>query len=271
MNNYLFQEREMTMAERDILKVNEKYMTETVIKAVDILNLIARKSTTATEICQELNLNKSTAHRLLYTLEYANMIEKDAENRSYRVGIKLVELCSLRLNDVELKTEAKPYLQNLARQINQAVHLAIYEAGKAVFIDKFDVANSIRMYSGIGKTIPIHCSAIGKALIMMHSDNEIADIIREYGMEVYTPFTLRTPEALLAQIHEARINGYTIDNCEHEDTICCLAVPIFDYRNNIIASISTAAHKPLNIDQTRLIALLKQTSKDISGAIGYVR
>ena len=126
----------------------------------------------------------------------------------------------------------------------------------------------MRMYSAIGRAIPIHCSAIGKSLLLNMDDKEILELLEKFGMKSFTPFTITSPEALIAQIHEARLKGYTVDNGEHENRVCCLAVPIYDYRGDIIAAISTAAHRIIPVDQDELIRLLKQTSKQISERLG---
>ena len=251
-------------------KSQNQYLSTTVLKSVEILNMLGTRNMSAAEIGSALCINKSTVHRLLATLEYARYIERVGDTRAYRIGIKLVELCSVRLNDIEIKTEAKPFLRELVDGIRQPVHLGIYSMGNAVYIDKIDVASSMRLYSAIGKTIPVHCSAISKALIMNQSDEEIRAILDKYGMPGFTPFTLSTPDALLAQIHEARAKGYTLDNGEHEENVLCLAVPVYDYRNDIIAAISTAAFKQNVVNQADLIRMLKETAKKISSRLGYL-
>lgn len=248
---------------------DDRYLATTVLRCVDILNLLGAHNMTASQIAEALDLNKSTVHRMLYTLEYCGYIERVSDSRTYCIGLKLVELCSLRINDIEVLTEAKPYLRSLVETIRQPVHLAIYNAGAAVYIDKIDIMSSMRIYSAIGKTIPVHCSAVGKALLLNKTDSEILAILQRYGMQEFTPYTITSPEKLLAQLHDAKIKGYTVDNGEHEENVFCLAVPIYDYRNDIIASISTAANRATNINRSALIDLLKSTSYDISRRLGY--
>lgn len=173
-------------------KTEDQYLSSTVLKAVDILNLIAYAGSTPSEISATLKLNKTTVHRLLCTLEYAGFIEQIPNTHEYRIGIKLVGICSTRVNDIEIITEAKPYLTELVRQINQPVHLGIYNAGKAVYVDKIDVINTIRIYSAIGKAIPVHCSALGKALLLDRSDEEILQILHAMGCRLLRMKRLQT-------------------------------------------------------------------------------
>lgn len=250
-------------------QTDKRYLATTVLKTIDVLNLLGQRNMTATEICSTLELNKSTVHRLLYTLEYAGFIEKIADTHSYRLSIKLVQLCSVRINDIELMTEAKPFLASLVKNINQAVHLAILNNNRAMYIDKIDTVNSIRMYSAIGRSIPLHCSAIGKALLLDKTDAEILDILNEIGMEKFTANTLTSSNALLEQLHVARESGFTVDNFEHEENVCCIAVPVYDYRQRIIAAISTAALKNTYFDRQQLIVSLKNAALQISHSLGY--
>lgn len=246
-----------------------QYLVGTVQKAINILDLLANQELPAARIAAELKLNKSTIHRLLYTLENAGYIEKEPGSANYRIGLKIVELSTARLNDIEIKTEAKPYLLALVEQIRQPVHLGIYSDGNAVFIDKIDIASTMRIYSAIGKTIPIYCSAIGKALILDRSDEEILEILKRIGMKTFTPSTITDPAELIQQIHEARKTGFTVDMGEHEADVYCLAVPIFDYRGEIIAAISTAMYQTDQAHQAQLVELLKSTSNNISRRLGW--
>lgn len=249
-------------------KTEDQYLSSTVLKAVDILNLIAYAGSTPSEISATLKLNKTTVHRLLCTLEYAGFIEQIPNTHEYRIGIKLVGICSTRVNDIEIITEAKPYLTELVRQINQPVHLGIYNAGKAVYVDKIDVINTIRIYSAIGKAIPVHCSALGKALLLDRSDEEILQILQRYGMPAFTDETITDPQTLLAQIREARMRGYTEDNGEHEKAVYCIAAPIYDYRNVITAAISTAALRDAKERNAYIAPLLMKTAENISIRLG---
>lgn len=251
-----------------IESVDKRYLASTVLKTIDILNLLGQRNMTAAEICHELDMNKSTVHRFLYTLEYAGFIEKNPDMHSYRLGIKLVQLCSVRINDIELITEAKPFLVSLVQKINQHVHLAVMNDNKAMFIDKINVVSSIRMYSAIGRSIPLHCSAIGKSLLLDKSDAEVLAILDQTGMQKFTSDTLTSPLALLEQLHTAHESGFTVDNFEHEENVCCIAVPVYDYRGRIIAAISTAATRQTHFDRQYLIDSLKETARQISCNLG---
>lgn len=251
----------------------EQYQVSTVVKALDILKTIGTHEMNASEICQKLSLNKTTVHRLLLTLQNEKFIERDESTKKYRIGLKMLELCCSRLSDIELLTEARPYLIDLANTIQKPTHLGIYSAGNVIYVDKIEVLPKIRMYSQIGKSIPVHCSSLGKALLLNHTDNEILSILEQYGMHSYTPNTITDPSVYLKQITQGRMDGYTVDLGEHEETVCCIAAPLYDYRGKIIAAISSsfyAQDEPLNeLNLNKAASCICQAAEKISQQLGW--
>lgn len=243
----------------------------TVEKALKILELLAEQSMLSVQIQKELNYNKSTVHRLLKTLEERGFVEKNEITNQYHIGLKLVEIASIRLNNMELKIEASPFIRALVNKIKQPAQIAIYDNGEAIFIEKIQEYHHMRMYSQIGKRIPIYCSSVGKALVLNRRDNEILEVLNKQEMISFTKTTLTEPQKVLDEIRMARKTGYTIDNEEHEEGIFCIAAPIFDYRGQIIAAISTAGTNNtfLHDSNAEIINDIKETAKQISARMGY--
>lgn len=250
-----------------------KSTLQTVERAFNILEILSEEANglTATEIEKKLGLNKSTVHRLLMTLLSKGFIEKRENTNAYIIGLKMVELSSIRLNSIELKTEAVPYLRELAYKLNQPVQLAIYRDGDAVFIEKIEPINSIRVYSQIGKRIPVYCCSVGKAMLMKWSNDQIGQLLQDAKWVPYTSTTLQDADSVMREVEEARIKGYAIDNEEHEEGIFCIAAPIYDYRGDIIAAISTAGtnREFLTNEDATIIREVKETAANISYRMGY--
>lgn len=246
---------------------------QSVDRAFEILEALAveKNGLGVTEIGNRVGLHKSTVHRLLTSMEYKGYIEQDTDTGMYRLGLKFVELCSLYLNSVELKTEAQPYLRNLSAQTTQPVHLATLVDGEAVYIDKVESYNNIRMYSAIGKRVPVHCTAVGKVLLSRKEPTEIKRILESKELIVFTPHTITDPDMLLEEIIGTGQRGWAEDSEEHEIGIRCIAAPIYDYRSRIIAAISTSGNK--NIISSEKTEELSQyvvnAAKDISKRMGY--
>lgn len=252
----------------------KKSTLQTVERAFNILEILSEeaKGLTATAIEKKLQLNKSTVHRLLMTLLSKGFIEKRENTNAYIIGLKMVELSSIRLNSIELKkTEAVPYLRELSYKLNQPVQLAIYRDGDAVFIEKIEPINSIRVYSQIGKRIPVYCCSVGKAMLLQWSDDKIRDMLKDTSWISYTHTTLQDVDSVIKEVEEARQSGFAIDNEEHEEGIFCIAAPIYDYRGDIIAAISTAGtNKEFLVNRdASIIREVKETAANISARMGY--
>lgn len=246
---------------------------QTVDRALQLLEVLAEypHGITTKEIEELLELNKLNVHRLLTTLENRGFVER--HNSHYVIGLKMVELSSMKLSNIELKTEASPYLRELVDLLGQPAQLAIYSNGEAVFIEKVQSVNNLRTYSQIGKRIPIYCSSVGKALLIDAEDEKILKLLQKVTFEKITPNTLSAPEQVLGEIQTARQAGYTIDNAEHEEEIFCVAAPIYDYRGKIIAAVSTAGKNKefLTDADSIVIKTIKETAQKISKRLGYFK
>lgn len=246
---------------------------QTLDRALNVLELLAvqKNGMGVTEIGQQVGLHKSTVHRLLGALASRGYVEKDAETGMYKIGLKVVEIASLHLNSIELKTEASPYLHTLAAISTQPVHLATLMDGEVVYIEKVDTVTSIRMYSHIGRRVPAHCSGVGRALYLDYSDAELMEIFKNYDFTAYTPNTATNLGKFIQRMGQARKLGYVIDDEEHEPGIRCIAAPIRDYRGKIIASVSTSGDKTIISPERdeELAAQVLRCADEISRRMGY--
>lgn len=244
---------------------------QTADRALEILELLAKEGMTATDIQKKMGLNKSTVHRLMMTLLNRGFVERNETTRLYQIGLKMVEISSIRLNHVELKTEALPYLHQLANKLGQSVQLAIYDEGEAVFIEKVEKYQSFHMYCQIGKRIPLYCSGVGKALLMDRSDDDIRGILGPVTFKKFTAATHDDVEAVVADIRQAKLKGYASDHAEHEDNVHCVAMPLYDYRGEIIGAVSVTGFTEKVYEQEGEAArkALKVTCEAISQRLGH--
>ena len=248
-------------------------MVQSIDRAFQILETIGveKDGLGVTEIAKRVGLHKSTVHRLLNSMVDIGYIEQNHETGAYRLGLKFIELCSLYLNNVELKTEAQPYLRNLSILTGQPVHLATLIDGAAVYIDKIEKYNTIRMYSAIGRRIPLHCTAVGKVLLSDKSPDRIREILGGDKLTPCTPNSITDFDRLLEEVAQVRKFGWARDNEEHETGIRCIAAPIYDYRRQIIAAISTSGIKNIiSPDRDEEIAqYVIEAASGISKRMGY--
>ncbi len=242
---------------------------QTVERALMILEIIAAQPKSQKELEEITGFNRSNVRRLVYTLMDNGYIEKDSSGK-FMPGLKVVELSSLRLNQVELKTEAVPFLRELSMSTNQVCHMGTYSHGEVVYIEKIQPVNSISMFSSIGRRLPVYSSSMGKVLLSQFTDDEARKILESVNIHSVTKNTITDIDELIRQVQKARVHGYAVDDEENEENIFCIGAPVFDYRNKIIAAISTTGNNEDYLKEgSEMIKKVKNTAYEISKRIGY--
>ena len=225
-----------------------------------------------TEISKRLELPTSTVYRLLSVLRDRNYIDKNDSSNMYKLGFGFMELSSMFLHGLELKSEANDLLRTLSRQSGQVVFLATEQEEDVVYIDKHEPFSDAKKYCFIGQRKPMYCTALGKALLTAYSDNEIRSRYQGEELPRVTPKTVTELETLIRQIRVAREAGYAFDDEENVEGLYCVAAPIYDYRGIIIAAVSTSwdlsSREPH--DKQENIELVRNCARTISTRMGYI-
>jgi DNA-binding IclR family transcriptional regulator len=127
------------------------------------------------------------------------------------------------------------------------------------------------MFSGIGKRVPVHSTSLGKALLIDKSEKDILEILNDKGMDKFTQNTIVSPDGFIREMEITKKRGYSFDNAENEEGIFCVAAPIKDYRNEVVAAISTTGRDNSFLDdpQSSIIQAIKETAYQISVKMGY--
>ena len=241
-------------------------------RAFDILELLSREQhgLNLTEIGNRLDLHKSTVYRLLQALKERGYIQKSPRG-SYRLGMEFIELSSLFLNNLELKTEAQPVLRELSSVSGNTVFLATLQENEVVYIDKMETHNSLRKYSIIGQRAPLYCTALGKSMLTGMREDQIRKLYGGVELKAFTDRTITNVEALVADIEKIRRRGWSVDDEEYEEGLRCIGAPIRDYRKEVIAAVSTSGYASV-ITRERveeIAAHVVRAARDISQRMGY--
>ncbi len=248
-----------------------KNPVQSITRAFDILETLSvnTQGLSLTEISGKLALHKSTTHRILSALCERKYIEK--QGRTYKLGLEFIHLSSQYLNSLELKTEAEPFLKELSGMTNQTVFMAIRDKNEIVYIDKIEQFSSLRRYSVIGTRLPLYCTSLGRAFLMCEKDTELKETLKQLEIKQRTPKTITDPAVLESLIKNFRAGGWTEDNEENQNGVRCAGAPIFDYRNKIIAAISTVWDaENSDIDSEKTGRLVKKTAERISERFGWI-
>jgi len=231
-------------------------MSQSLDRALTLLSGIAREAKTLDQLAGEIGVHKSTVLRLLRTLEQHHFVRREG-TRYYHLGSALFDLANQALEDRDVRRSSQSALSALNIRTGHTVHLASYEDGEVVYIDKYEGRHSVRMYSRVGKRAPVHCTAVGKVLVAAMSAAKREEIARSIDYPVRTPNTITTPEAFLAELVKVAERGFAVDNAEHEDFIHCIAAPVRGPNGEVLAAASMSVPKVL-LDYEGLLALVPE-------------
>jgi IclR family transcriptional regulator, KDG regulon repressor len=248
-------------------------MVKSVSRALDIITLVSLKKggLGVTEIANQIDINKSSVYRILSTLVQYGYIEQDSETGRYKLGYKFLEVSSKLLESIDLRAEARPYLQELENLTNEVIHLVVYDQGEVVYIEKLEGNETLRMHSKVGKRAPMHCTSVGKAILAYLPSNVVLDILDCKGMPMHTDKTITNKDSFLQELIEVRKRGYALDLEENEYGITCIAVPIFDHLGKVIAAVSISG-PTMRMTKERMEQLqsqMIQIGKKISKRLGF--
>ena len=260
------QEGEGDMAQEDTAKVKSLY------KALNILDCFLEYPFEygVTDMAERTNLPKSTIHRILATFASRHYVEKNEETSVYSLGYKCVELASLYLNKIVLKTEAEPIMHTLAQIFRATTFLGVLENNEVMYLHKTEQRNSIRLYTSIGKREPLYCTALGKVLLAAMPEKQFEHVARQLSYESYTPKSITNYEDLAIEVARVRRRGYATDYGEHTRDSSCLAVPIYDYTRNVMAAMSISGYGLLErFDEAYVFEKLHEAALDLSHHMGY--
>jgi DNA-binding IclR family transcriptional regulator len=247
-------------------------MSQSLDRALTLLGALAEGPKTLDQLAETIGVHKSTVLRLLRTLESHRFVQREGV-RYYRLGTALFDLAHRSLEDRDVRRSVEPALRELNALTGHTVHLASYEDGEVVYIDKFESRHQVRMYSRIGKRAALHCTAVAKVLVSAFPDARRREIAASIDYVKKTENTILTPDAYLAELTTVATRGYAIDNSEHEDFIHCIAAPIRGARGEVLAAMSLSVPQVL-LDLDGLLALvpdLLRAAEKASAECGYHR
>ncbi|SDD07705.1 IclR family transcriptional regulator [Actinokineospora iranica] len=247
-------------------------MSQSLDRALTVLAALAEGRRTLDELAATVGVHKTTVLRLLRTLETHRFVHRD-DIRHYRLGTALFDLANRALDDRDVRRCAEPALRALNERTGHTVHLASYEGGEVVYIDKYESTHQVRMYSRVGKRAPLHCTAVAKVLVAAFESSRRREIAESVQYTAMTENTITTPEAYLAELAAVADRGWALDDSEHEDFIHCVAAPIRGARGEVLAAASVSVPKVL-LDHDGLLALvpdLLTATEQASHACGWAR
>ncbi|WP_275419309.1 IclR family transcriptional regulator [Acrocarpospora phusangensis] len=245
--------------------------SSSVDKAFEIVAAVSeagRSGITLGALAARAGVAVSTAHRYVTSLLELRVLDRDAAG-CYRLGVALIMLAGQYLDEDGLRAAAQPYLAELVELSGETVHLGIPVGHQIVYIDKVESAKSVRLVSRIGNRAPLHCTAMGKAVLALLDAPAIEKVLAGQ-LDRRTPRTL-TGGDLLAELELVRRQGFAIDDEENEEGVRCVGLPIRNSAGQPVGafSVSAPAGRFSIEDCHRLAPRALAMAADISHRLGY--
>jgi IclR family acetate operon transcriptional repressor len=247
--------------------------SQTLDRALSVLLKVGaapERGLTLAECAAVLGYSKPTTHRILRTLARRGFLQIDEERGVYTLGLTLLRLGMDFLEQLDLRREALPVLQDLADRTGETVHLGVLHNSDVVYIEKVESRHAVRMFSRLGHSMPAASTGVGKAILAFLPPEQLDAALPE-RIERRTPRTVTSRAGLLAQLAEIRERGYSTDDIENEDGIRCVGAPIFDHHRTVCAAISIAGPEARITRDLfpELGARVREAALSISVRMGY--
>jgi IclR family pca regulon transcriptional regulator len=252
-----------------------RYTIDALARGLEVLALFGaeRPALTLRDIVDASGLNKTTAFRIVATLEALGYLEQD-ERRRYRPGARVLELGFAALSGMELRQLARPHLERLAHELDETASLAVLsrERRDIIYIDRVRNRSIVGVVLGVGSHLPAHSAALGKVLLADMAPSEIDAWLAGAELAPLTKRTLVDRAALLEDLGRIRRRGYALNEQELAIGLRAAAAPIYDASRRAIAAIGVSG-TTTTITPTRLLEQIGPAVADaaarIARAVGY--
>jgi DNA-binding IclR family transcriptional regulator len=246
---------------------------KTILEGLAVLGLFNHLATewTISKIAERLAIPYSTAYRYVTTLEQAGYLIRQESTGAYRLGLPVIELAGVALNQLEVRVHGVGQLDQLADESGLNANMAVLDHG-----DVFHIAYAVRSevprsYTALGRRAVAHCTALGKVLLADLPFSEVRKIIEKYGWRPYTIRSIQDFKTLERVLEEVREQGYALDDGERRLNTRCVAAPVRDRSQRVVAAISVSGTREQITTESipTLVELVRRHAGLISYRLGY--
>ena len=211
----------------------------TALKALRVLEAIAASSgpISVSEVAEQVDVDKSTAYRMLVTLIDAGYVTRDEISRRYRLSYKVVSLSRNLLAENEVSRLIRQTLSQISSATKETLHFSVLDGNEAVLVQRVKGTQLVTVDFQLGDRAPLHCTSIGKVLLAFQDVRHTEEIIAD-GLPKLASNTIIEPGVLREELQRIRSQGYAIDDREFSDNMRCIAVPVFEGGGRVNGGIS---------------------------------
>jgi DNA-binding IclR family transcriptional regulator len=244
---------------------------QSVDRALTVLTLLAQHGELGvTEIAALLAVHKSTAFRLVSTLERHELVEQHTGRGKYRLGVGLLQLAGATSARLDIVQRSRPVTRRLADELGETVNITVLSGHEALYVDQAAASAALQPHNWVGQRIPLHATSNGKVLLAHVSDARFAELTAA-PLHRFTDRTKTDVSVLKAEVEAVRTTGYAIAVDELEIGLTAVAAPISGPDGEVAGSVS-ASGPTFRIPAERVTdvaAKVVEAAREISGRLGW--
>lgn len=248
-------------------------LNRTTQRTVEILKLVSKnpEGITLDDICEKMDLPKTSAYDIVTTLAEMGMVNVDRGQRQrYTIGLMAYRIGINYTNNLDFISVIEPELKAFAKEVGKTVFFGVRSDHDVVYICKAEPENPIITTATVGTKNPMYCTSLGKAILAYSDDETREQVMNRIKFRKNTEKTILDKEALAAELEKVREQGYALDAREMEDHMECVGSPVFGPDGSVIGAISVSSlYKPTE-DYEHLGRLVSAKSREVSKLLGFI-
>lgn len=210
--------------------------TEMTFKIVETLKDVDGAG--VTELSNHLDLPKSTVHNYLSTLVQEEYVVKEGD--TYKVGLRFLELGAYARNRMNIYEIAKPEVTGIANETGELGNLLVEEHGRGSYLYRARGEQAVKVDAYVGTRVPLHSTALGKAILAFLPRRRVGDIIDMHGLPASTSNTVTDRDQLETVLEDVRERGFAVDDGERLKGLKCVAAPILSNDDRVLGAVSVS-------------------------------
>ncbi len=247
-------------------------MNESVRKATEVLIALAEaeRHLSARELAELIDVPKSTAQRLLQTLEPTGLVRQDLATRRYGLGPRTLTLGMAYLERVDVRAEARPHMHRLHDELDETIALAVRAGTSRIYVEQIEARSELKAKAEIGRLYPLWAGASGRVILAGMSPDELRRFTTEVGDAAYTYVTPPTTAGLVAQLETELRLGYAVAFDETIRGVHTIAAPVRIGPSEVAAlSVSGPSSRFSEELMEAAAGPLKRAAAQVSAAMGF--
>lgn len=245
----------------------------TVLKAAELLRLfLSHSQLSLPQMVKLSGQPKTSVHRMLCSLEETGFVRRTADG-GYELGFVLLQFGQAVVDRLDIRKVSLPVMQRLRLEIGEAVNLIVRDGNEAIYVEKVDTTEPVRVYTAIGRRAPLYGGACPRILLTYMPEEELEVYLNHTKLERFADNTITDMQQLRNIIAQDRANGYTISHSELYNYTSAVGAPIFDHSGNIVAGLSIVGPENRYREENLRLYIEKTVAaaQEISSRLGWLQ